>query len=126
MFNPRNWRIQSGYQQDAEGRTGRGGVGATGDSQQTHREPDRRALALSTGCEREGATTIPVVYIDVSEEEEALVLATLDPIAAMAATDKVGSWMNCLQTLIGENENVKKMLDEIAERKAGFMRQETC
>ena len=37
---------------------------------------------------REGAQTIPVVYVDVSEDEEALVLATLDPIGAMAATDK--------------------------------------
>jgi hypothetical protein len=31
--------------------------------------------------------TVPVVYVDLSAEEEAVVLATLDPIAAMATTD---------------------------------------
>lgn len=31
--------------------------------------------------------TIPVVYVDLSEEEERLVLATMDPLAAMAGMD---------------------------------------
>ena len=35
-----------------------------------------------------GDAQVPVLFIDVSPEEEALVLATLDPLAAMAATDK--------------------------------------
>lgn len=42
----------------------------------------RVALAL-----RSGQPTIPVLYVDLDEREEALVLATLDPIAAMATTD---------------------------------------
>ena len=32
--------------------------------------------------------TVPVLYVDLTVEEEALVLATLDPIAAMATTDE--------------------------------------
>ena len=35
-----------------------------------------------------GQPTIPVVYVDLSPEEEALVLASLDPLAAMATTDE--------------------------------------
>ena len=31
--------------------------------------------------------TVPVLYVDLSPEEEALVLATLDPIGAMATRD---------------------------------------
>jgi hypothetical protein len=31
--------------------------------------------------------TVPVVYVDLDDDEERLVLATLDPLAAMAATD---------------------------------------
>jgi len=42
----------------------------------------RAALAV----EREEAT-IPVVYVDLDEEEEALVLASLDPLGAMAGVD---------------------------------------
>lgn len=36
---------------------------------------------------RSGQPTIPVLYVDLDPREEALVLATLDPIAAMATTD---------------------------------------
>ena len=39
----------------------------------------RVALALSRG-----EATVPVLYVDLEPEEEALVLATLDPISAMA------------------------------------------
>ena len=42
----------------------------------------RVALALSRG-----EPTVPVLYVDLEPEEEALVLATLDPIGAMAGRD---------------------------------------
>ena len=35
-----------------------------------------------------GQPTIPVVYVDLSEDEERLVLASVDPLAAMATTDE--------------------------------------
>ena len=36
----------------------------------------------------QGQPTIPVVYVELSEEEERVVLATLDPIGAMATADR--------------------------------------
>lgn len=36
---------------------------------------------------REGQTDVPVKYVDLSPDEEALVLASLDPIAALATAD---------------------------------------
>ena len=36
----------------------------------------------------QGQPTIPVVYVELSEEEERIVLATLDPIGAMATADR--------------------------------------
>ena len=43
----------------------------------------RVELAIS-----ESQPLVPVSYVDVSEDEEAIILATLDPIAAMAGIDK--------------------------------------
>ena len=43
----------------------------------------RVALAL-----RKNEATIPVVYVDLSPEEEDVVLATLDPVGDLAATDR--------------------------------------
>jgi len=37
---------------------------------------------------RDDQPTVPITYVDLSEDEERLILATLDPIAAMAATDR--------------------------------------
>lgn len=42
----------------------------------------RASLAIS-----KGEAAVPVVYVDLSEHEERLILATIDPLAAMAATD---------------------------------------
>ena len=36
----------------------------------------------------QGQPTIPVVYVELSEEEERIILTTLDPIAAMATADR--------------------------------------
>lgn len=43
----------------------------------------RVLLAIS-----EGETRVPVTFVDLDPEEEAKILATLDPIAAMAGTDR--------------------------------------
>ena len=64
---------------------------------------------------REGAKTIPVKYVDLSEDEEALVLSTLDPIAAMAVTDKQ-KLDDLFASIETENADVLKMLDDIAEK----------
>ncbi len=115
MFNPRNWRIHPLSQQDAL----KGVLEEVGWVQQVI--INKRTGNLIDGhlrCQlaaREGQKTIPVVYVDVSEDEEALVLATLDPIAAMAATDKQ-KLDELFADINSDNENVQKMIAEIAEK----------
>lgn len=85
--NPANWRIHSKAQEDAlSGVLDQ--VGWVQDvivNRQTGHLIDghlRVALAVSAG-----EPGIPVVYVDLDPAEEALVLASLDPLAGMAATD---------------------------------------
>jgi hypothetical protein len=88
LANPRNFRIHPKPQQDALLGVLRE-VGVVQDvlvNKSTGFVVDghlRISLAL-----REKQTTIPVKYVELSEDEEALILATLDPLAALAATDK--------------------------------------
>lgn len=115
QFNPRNWRVHPLNQQNAL----KGVLEEVGWVQQVI--VNKRTGNLIDGhlrCQlaaREGAKTIPVVYVDVSEDEEALVLATLDPIGAMAATDKQ-KLAEILESVASENENVNKMMSDIAKR----------
>jgi len=115
LFNPRNWRIHPLSQQDAL----KGVLEEVGWVQEVI--INKRTGHLVDGhlrCQlaaREGAKTIPVKYVDLSEDEEALVLATLDPIAAMAATDKQ-KLDELFADIQSENENVRKMMDDIAAK----------
>jgi len=85
--NPRNWRIHPQHQQaaitgmlDQVGWVQRVIVNrATGYVVDGHA---RVALATTSG------ESVPVVYVDLTEEEEALVIAALDPIGAMAVRDE--------------------------------------
>ena len=87
LANPSNWRIHPKAQQDALA----GALDEVGWVQQVLVNQRsgfvvdghaRVALALTRG-----EPTVPVLYVDLSPEEEALVLATLDPIGAMATAD---------------------------------------
>lgn len=88
LANPANWRIHPKAQQDALA----GALDAVGwvaqvlVNRRTGFVVDghaRVALALARG-----EPTVPVLYVDLEPEEEALVLATLDPIGAMAGRDE--------------------------------------
>ena len=88
LANPRNWRIHPKAQQAAL--TGVldevGWVAEVIVNRTTGHVVDghlRVGIALSRN-----ETTIPVRYVELSEDEEALVLATIDPISAMASVDK--------------------------------------
>jgi len=87
VANPANWRTHPGAQRDAL----RGSLAEVGWVQQVM--VNRRTGFVVDGHARieEALTrnepTVPVLYVDLSEEEEALVLATLDPIGAMATRD---------------------------------------
>lgn len=87
LANPRNWRVHPKGQQDAL----TGALDQVGWVQQvvvnttTGHMVDghlRVEMALSRG-----EPAVPVVYVELTPEEEGLVLASLDPIGAMAATD---------------------------------------
>src|SRR5665811_2389874 len=87
LAHPLNWREHPGPQRDAL----RGSLSEVGwvqnvvVSKRTGHVVDGHARveeALS-----KGEPTVPVLYVDLSPEEEALVLATLDPIGAMATRD---------------------------------------
>jgi DNA modification methylase len=87
VANPANWRMHPGPQRDAL----RGSLSTVGWVQQVM--VNRRTGFVVDGHARveEALTrhepTVPVLYVDLSPEEEALVLATLDPIGAMATRD---------------------------------------
>jgi hypothetical protein len=62
---------------------------------------------------RRGEPTIPVTYVDLSEDEERLVIATLDPIGAMASFD-AARLDELLATLKPENDALAGLLDDLA------------
>ena len=71
----------------------------------------RVSLALSRGEQ----TLVPVTYVDLTRAEESEILATLDPLAAMAATDQAQ-----LAVLLAEvsttDADVMAMLEDLARR----------
>lgn len=70
----------------------------------------RVALALRSGVE-----SIPVVYVDLTEEEERQALLMLDPIAALAGSDK-DKLDDLLHQVNSDDERVQEMLADLAER----------
>lgn len=88
LANPANWRIHPKAQQDALAGV-LDEVGWVQDiivNQRTGHVVDGH-LRVSMAISREEAT-VPVKYVDLSDDEERLVLASLDPLAAMAVTDE--------------------------------------
>jgi len=68
---------------------------------------------------RHSQPSVPIKYVDLTPNEERLALATLDPLAAMAATDreKLGALLGDIQT---GNAAIQQMLSEMAEREGVF------
>jgi hypothetical protein len=120
LANPHNWRIHPKNQQD-----GLAGVLDTVGwvqevivNQRTGFLVDghlRVTLALRKGED----TAVPVKYVDLSEEEEALILAALDPIAAMAATDRA-KLDEVMRMANSDDERVQQMMEEIAGKYLGL------
>ena len=88
LANPANWRIHPKPQQDALG-DALDDIGwiqqVVVNRQSGHLIDGHLRVSLAM---RNNEPTVPVLYVDLDEREEALALATLDPIAAMAAADK--------------------------------------
>jgi ParB-like chromosome segregation protein Spo0J len=117
MAHPDNWRIHPKYQQEAL----RGVINDIGYiksvtvNKTTGRVVDghlRVTLAL-----RDSIPFIPVEYVELTEAEEAEALLTLDPIAALAGSDK-----DNLEMLLGQvntdDAAVLDLLNRISEKVA--------
>jgi DNA modification methylase len=112
LANPRNWRIHPQNQQEAlEGVLIEvGWVDEIKVNVNTNFVVDghlRVALAL-----RNNEPLVPVMYLDLTEEEELLVLATIDPISALATRDidKLDELMQIVET---QSAGVQRLLDDI-------------
>ena len=112
--NPKNWRTHPQAQADAL----RGVLAEVGIADAVlARELDDGSLMLIDGhlrTETMPNETIPVLVLDVNEAEADKILATLDPLAAMAEADAVK-----LDAILREvdtgSEALQKMLAEVAE-----------
>ena len=119
LANPLNFRLHPDNQQQAL-------AGAIDDigfirsvtvNQRTGRVVDGHLRV--TLAARSGVESLPVEYVDLSEAEEAQALLSLDPIAAMAASDKakLDELMRAVQS---DDERVQAMISEIAEHEGMF------
>jgi hypothetical protein len=109
LANPLNWRIHPRHQQEAlQGVLDEvGWVQQVIVNQRTGHVVDghlRVALAL-----RREEPEVPVLYVDLSEEEERLILATLDPIAALAVPDKE-KLADLMELTRGDDEHLADLL----------------
>src|ERR1035438_7565684 len=88
LANEKNWRIHPKSQQDAL----KGALSRVGIVQNVI--VNRRSGKMIDGHLRaqmaisENQPTVPITYVDLSDEEEALILATIDPVTGMAGTDQ--------------------------------------
>lgn len=113
LANPSNWRIHPRAQQEAL--TGVlddiGWVQEIIVNKTTGHVVDghmRVAVAISRH------ENVPVKYVELSEAEEKLILATIDPISAMAGVDSE-QLDALLQSVNSDNEAVQAMLAQLAE-----------
>jgi hypothetical protein len=118
VANPRNWRTHPAAQRAAL----RGSLSEVGWVQQVM--VNRRTGFVVDGHARvEEALSrheamVPVLYVDLSPEEEALVLATLDPIGAMATRDDA-KLAELLAGISIDDAGLAALLGNLAPRKSG-------
>lgn len=109
LANPRNWRIHPKAQQDALAGilSEVGWVQNVIVNQRTGHVVDGHArveIAISRG-----EASVPVVYVDLDENEEGIVLAALDPLAAMAVQDPQ-KWNELLAEISVTEDDLKTLL----------------
>lgn len=124
LANPRNFRVHPQAQQAALS----GVLAEVGWVQQVI--VNRRTGHLIDGhlrvalAMREHAPAVPVLYVDLDEGEEALILATLDPLSAMAATDT--AQLDALLREVHSGEAaVQEMLAGLAENAGLYVQPES-
>lgn len=115
LANPKNWRVHPKHQQDALS----GVLSEVGVVQNVLVNKVTNTLIDGhlrvTLAMRSGQPTIPVTYVELTEAEEALILATFDPISALAATD-TALLEDLLRDVSTGEESVQQMLSDFAEQ----------
>jgi DNA modification methylase len=113
--NPRNWRTHPDDQQRAlSGALGEVGWVAEVLVNQTTGHVVDGHLRLELALAR-GEPTVPVTYVDLSEDEERLVLASLDPLATMATAEKE-QLATLLAGLDPSDDALRAVLDDLARQ----------
>jgi hypothetical protein len=112
--NPRNWRKHPKLQGDALG----GAISQIGwvapityNVRTSHVVDGHLRLELAL---RRGEDMVPVNLVDLSQEEENVAIATLDPISAMA-TENETMLKDLLSDIDVEDDALQKMLDDLAK-----------
>jgi DNA modification methylase len=67
-----------------------------------------------------GESTVPVLYVELSADEEAVVLATLDPIGAMATAD-TAKLLELLAEVSVDDAGLARLLAELAGPRVGLV-----
>jgi hypothetical protein len=115
--NPRNWRTHPDSQRDAL----RGVLAEIGYADALLvRELEDQSLELVDGHLRAETTPdsmVPVLVLDVTEEEADKILLTLDPLAALAGTDQE-RLAHLLSTTKFTSPQLEQMLDDLAREAA--------
>lgn len=125
VSNPRNWRRHPKHQLDAL----RGVLRQVGWVQQL--VVNTRTGLLVDGharldlALRDGEKEVPVLYVDLSPDEEALILATLDPISALAETDQ-DALAPLLEQARTADEGLQFFLDEMRQEITGHHVNGSC
>jgi hypothetical protein len=115
LANPENWRIHPKSQQDSLAGIldNIGWVQRVIVNRTTQHVIDGH-LRVSMAISR-GEKTVPVLYVDLSQEEENLILAVLDPITGMAVSDS-SKLEELLQSVSSSDNAIKKLLADIANQ----------
>jgi len=114
LANPSNWRIHPAAQQNAlSGVLKEIGLVQNVVANRTtgHLVDGHLRVMLAM---RENQPVVPVTWVELSEEEEHLILASLDPLAAMATAD-AGALNALLSSVQSGEAAVTAMLAELAE-----------
>ena len=111
--NPKNWRTHPKEQADAL----RGTLAEIGFAEAVvARELPDGSLELIDGhlrAETVGDAEVPVLVLDVTEDEADKLLVTLDPLAAMATVD-AEALASLVETVETDSEALRKMIDDLS------------
>jgi hypothetical protein len=121
LANPANWRTHPGMQRDAL----RGALSDVG-------WVDAIMVNVTTGhvvdgharieeALTNGEPTVPVLYVELTENEERLVLATFDPIGAMAETDGERLQQLLDETRLSDDSDLASLLEQLAQSSQAYV-----